>query len=175
MGTRLVKKLSIAIGSGINFAAYLAAVMLVFLMSIVGIGIFSRYVLHSPIGWVNEITEYVLVYLGFLPAAWILKDEGHIKMDLVLNAVSPRAQLMMNTITSSICTIVCLVLTWFSFKVTLKLYQTGYLMPTIYHPPKFILVAGIFIGLLLFSLQLIARTYTIMGNWKTLSKQKSVV
>ena len=175
MGTRLVKKLSISIGSGINCAAYLAAVMLVFLMSIVGIGIFSRYILHSPIGWVNEITEYVLVYLGFLPAAWILKDEGHIKMDLVLNVVSPRAQLMMNTITSSICTIVCLGLTWFSFKVTLKLYQTGYLMPTIYHPPKFILVAGIFIGLLLFSLQLIARTYTIMGNWKTLSKQKSVV
>jgi TRAP-type C4-dicarboxylate transport system permease small subunit len=95
-------------------------------------------------------------------------------MDLVLNTLSPRVQLMMNTITSSICTLVCLVLSWFSFKVTLKLYQTGYLMPTIYHPPKFILVAGIFVGLLFFSLQLIARTYTIMGNWETLSKQKSV-
>jgi C4-dicarboxylate transporter, DctQ subunit len=173
MDTRLVKKLSISIGSGINYAAYLAAVMLVFLMSIVGTGIFSRYVLHSPIGWVNEITEYILVYLGFLPAAWILKDEGHIKMDLVLNTLSPRAQLIMNTITSSVCTVVCLVLTWFSFKVTLKLYQTGYLMPTIYHPPKFIFVAGIFVGLLLFSLQLITRTYTIMGNWKTLRDRKS--
>jgi C4-dicarboxylate transporter DctQ subunit len=175
MGTRLVKELSVVVGSSINFVAYLAAVMLVFLMSIVGIAIFSRYVLHIPIGWVNEITEYILVYLGFLPAAWILKDEGHIKMDLVLNAVSPRAQCMMNTITSIICTIVCLALAWFSFKVTLNLYQTGYLMPTIYHPPKFILVAGIFVGLLLFSLQLIGRTYTFMSKWKTLSKQKSLV
>lgn len=175
MGTRLVKKLSVAFGSSINFVAYVAAGILVFLMSIVGTGIFSRYVLHMPIGWVNEITEYALVYLGFLPAAWILKDEAHIKMDLVLNAVNPRAQCMMNTTTSIISTIVCLVLTWFSFKVTLNLYKTGYLMPTIYQPPKFILVAGIFVGLLLFSIQLIARTYTLMSKWKTLSKQKSVV
>lgn len=96
-------------------------------------------------------------------------------MDLVLNAVSPRAECMMNMITSIISTIVCLLLTWFSFKVTLNLYQTGYLMPTIYQPPKFILVAGIFVGLLLFSIQLIARTYTFMGKWKTLSKEKSAV
>jgi C4-dicarboxylate transporter, DctQ subunit len=175
MGTRLVKKLSAAIGSCINFAAYAGTVMLVFLMSMVGIGIFSRYVLRSPIGWVNEMTEYILVYLGFLAAAWVLKDEGHIKMDLVLNAVSPRTQCMMNAITSIICTIACSLLTWYSFKVTLKLYQTGYLMPTIYHPPKFILIAGIFIGMLLFSVQLIVRTYTLMGKWKASSTQKSVV
>lgn len=175
IGMRLLSHLSVALGTGVNFVAYFAAVILVFLMSIVGTGIFSRYVLHSPIGWVNEMTEYLLVYLGFLPAAWVLKDEGHIKMDLVLNELSPRTQCMMNIITSIICTIVCFVLTWFSFKVTLKLYQTGYLMPTIYHPPKFILVAGIFVGLLLFSLQLIARTYGFLGKWKTLRKQNGVV
>lgn len=69
MDTRLGKKLSVAIGRCINFVAYVAAAMLVLLMFIVGTGIFSRYVLNLPIGWVNEITEYMLVYLGFLPGS----------------------------------------------------------------------------------------------------------
>ena len=78
----------------------ISAILLMGLTFIVGADITLRYLFNKPLGWVKEVSEYTLVALGFLVAAWILKDDGHVKMDLVLNKVGPRAQTMMNIITS---------------------------------------------------------------------------
>ncbi len=92
----------------------ISAILLLGLTFIVGADITLRYLFNKPLGWVKEVSEYTLVGLGFLVAAWILKDDAHVKMDLVLNKVGPRVQTMMNIITSGISTIVVLITTWFS-------------------------------------------------------------
>ena len=79
----------------------IAAFLLIALTLIVGADITLRYGFSRPLGWVKETSEYILVFLGFLVAAWILKDDGHVKMDLVLSRLGPRAQTMMNIVTSA--------------------------------------------------------------------------
>ena len=90
----------------------ISAILLLGLTFIVGADITLRYLFNKPLGWVKEVSEYTLVGLGFLVAAWILRDDGHVKMDLVLNKLPPRAQTMMNIITSGISTIVVSITTW---------------------------------------------------------------
>jgi C4-dicarboxylate transporter, DctQ subunit len=151
----------------------ISAVFLLGLTFIVGADITLRYLFLRPLGWVKEISEYILVVLGFLVAAWILKDDGHVKMDLVLTKVSPRAQTMMNIITSVISTIVVLVITWFSVRVIFQFYQTKLVTPSVLEPPKWILIVPILAGSLLLAVQFIRRTYAFVKKWETLSKKKN--
>ena len=149
----------------------IGAILLVGLTFIVGADITLRYLFNKPLGWVKEVSEYILVGLGFLVAAWILKDDGHVKMDLVLNKVGPRVQTMMNIITSIISTIVVLITTWFSLRVIVDFYRTKLVAPSVLEPPKWILLTPIFVGSLLLAIQFIRRTYAFMGKWKALGKQ----
>jgi C4-dicarboxylate transporter DctQ subunit len=158
----------------INFImVIISAILLLGLTFIVGADITLRYLLYRPLGWVKEVSEYILVFLGFLAAAWILKEDGHVKMDLVLSKVSPRAQTMMNLITSTISTIVVLIITWFSVRVISNFYMTKLVAPSVLEPPKWILLTPIFVGCSLLTIQFIRRTYDFIGKWKTLGGKKS--
>ena len=148
----------------------ISAILLIGLTFIVGADITLRYLFNKPLGWVKEMSEYTLVGLGFLVAAWILKDDAHVKMDLVLNKVGSRAQTMMNIITSGISTIVVLITTWFTLRVIVDFYRTKLVAPTVLEPPKWILLTPIFVGCFLLAIQFIRRTYGFIGKWKSLSK-----
>jgi C4-dicarboxylate transporter, DctQ subunit len=149
----------------------ISAILLLGLTFIVGADITLRYLFNRPLGWVKEVSEYTLVGLGFLVAAWILKDDGHVRMDLVLNKVRPRVQTMMNIITSSISTIIVFIITWFSLRVVVEFYRTKLVAPTVLEPPKWILLTPILVGSFLLGMQFIRRTYGFVGKWRTLSKQ----
>ena len=147
-----------------------SAILILGLTFIVGADITLRYLFNKPLGWVKEVSEYILVALGFLVAAWILKDDGHVKMDLVLNKVRPRVQTMMNIITSGISTIVVLIITLFTLRVVVDFYRTKLVAPSVLEPPKWILLTPILVGCFLLAIQFIRRTYGFIGKWKTLSK-----
>jgi TRAP-type C4-dicarboxylate transport system permease small subunit len=151
----------------------ISAIFLVGMAIIVGADITLRYVFYRPLGWVKEVSEYTLVGLGFLGAAWILKDDAHVKMDLVLSKVSSRAQTMLNIITSVIGTIIVLIVTWFSLRVTVDFYRGKYLMMSVLEPPKWILLSPIFVGCLILAIQFMRRTYVYIQKWRALSGERS--
>lgn len=147
-----------------------SALLLIGLTLIVGTDITLRYGFSRPLGWVKETSEYILVFLGFLVAAWILKDEGHVKMDLILSRLRPRAQTMMNIITSAVSALVVLVISWYSLKVTLDFYRTKLLTPSVLELPKWIFILPIFVGSLLLGAQFLRKTFTLVGRWKELKR-----
>lgn len=51
---------------------------------------FGRYVLHAPIIWAEEVLGYVLVWLVYLGAVEVTRDDGHLSMDLVTQSLRPR-------------------------------------------------------------------------------------
>jgi len=162
---KLVKKLTNFFDRTIGAMAILAGILLIFTMLSVSVAIASRYFLNRPMGWVIEISEYCLLYITFLVAAWVLKGEGHVKMDIILNRFNPRTQSLINVITSAISAIVCIILTWYGVKVTLELFQTGYFTPTILELPKFIIIAIIFVGSFLLLIQFLRRTHGYLASW----------
>jgi C4-dicarboxylate transporter DctQ subunit len=155
----------------LNFLAILAGILLVCSTLIVGLGIFSRYFLTRPLPWVTELCEYMILYIAFLVAAWVLRQEGHVKMDIVLNKLRPKAQYVLNIITSIICAIASLILTWFGIKVTCELYATKAFTYTVLELPKFIIASVIFIGSLLLFFQFVRRTLGYVQALRRLQEQ----
>ena len=173
---KFVSKLNIIFDRTINVTAFLAGILLIFMMLSVSVAVASRYLLGRPIGWVIETSEYILVYITFLVAAWVLRGEGHVKMDIVLNRLNPRTQSLINTITSAISIIVCFIFTWFGAKVSWHFYQVGYFTTTLLELPKFIFIAIIAVGFFLLFIQFVRRTYGYLRNWRaSLDKETKVV
>ncbi len=84
----------------IAFLARWASMLFIGIMAIVVVEVFMRYFLNRPQTWVVETAEFGILYIAFLGAAYLLKQEWHVKIDMVLSQLPPRGQALLNTITS---------------------------------------------------------------------------
>jgi len=156
---RLASKLTSFFDRTIGSLAFLGCLVLGFTLLIVNYEVIARYLLNRPTAWMLEVVEYCLLYLCFLGTAWLLKEEGHLKMDIVLDRLSPRVQLWVNIATSIIGALVCLAVTWYGVKATWHLYLSGQYFAAYLKPPKYIIIAIVPIGCFLLSVQFLRRTY----------------
>ena len=136
------------------------------MLLIVNYEVVARYVLNRPTPWMLEIVEYALLYIAFLGAAWLLKEDGHIKLDIVLERLNPRVQAWFNIITSIIGAIICLFITWYGVKVTWDLYHSGQYFAAFLKPPKYIIIMIVPAGCFLLFVQFLRRTYGYWRSWK---------
>lgn len=125
----------------------LFAVMGAVAIALIVIGICGEVGIRSIWGQshieVVEVSTYLLFFLTFVAAAWVQRREGHVKMDLVLRLLKPRAQGMVNVIISILCAMVFLVITWVGAMVTQESFITQYRLATSVRPlewPVFIVV-----------------------------------
>lgn len=149
--------------------ALLAAILLAFVMLLVNAEVISRRFFNKPLVWELEITEYCLLFITFLGAAWLLKEEGHVRMDLLLNRLTPRSQNLLNVITSVIGIIVCFIFTWYGARLTLEYFQTNYYIGGSYLMPlKGPIMMVIPIGTFMLTIQFMRQTYKYLVIWRGL-------
>ena len=153
---KLLAKLNAVFDLIIDSLSYVAGGIIVLMMVAIFIHIIVRKLGGPPTIVVIEVSAYLMVYLTFLGTAWLLKHEGHVKMDLLLNRLRPRAQAWLNTVTSVMGVLVCLVTAWYSGATTWGMFRSGieYTMG-VGPPPWFLLLLPIPIGFFLLSIQFI--------------------
>ena len=151
----------------ISLFMFLGGAILAFLMISVCWDVLARTLLRRPLTWVLEFTEYGLLYMTFLSAAWVLKNEAHVTNDVFFARLSPKNQALLNTMTSILGAVVCLLLTWFGAQVSWDKLQSGAYQPTSMEPPDFPIFAIIPVGFFLLFIQFIRRTHTHLRKWKT--------
>ena len=98
---KILMKVTNSFDGALNATGFLASILLGFIMCSVTAEVVARHFLGISISWwMVETTEYMLLYITFLGAAWVLRKEGHVKMDLLLSRFKPRDQDTVNIITS---------------------------------------------------------------------------
>ena len=100
-----------------------------------------------------EITEYIMLYIPFLGAAFVLREEGHIKVDLLINHLSDRNKNRMGVITSGVGGIVMVIYTWFGAQVTLDFFKREVPSLEYLKTPMYLILMIIPIGSFFFSIQ----------------------
>jgi len=169
---KLLTKAGIIFDRTINYLAFMAAVLIIFTMLSVGAEVVMRYFLRRPMIWVMEITEISLLFVTFLGTAWLLKREGHVKVDIVTGHLNPRAQDLLGIISSIIGIIVCLVLVWYGIHVSYDYIQGGLYEPTLLELPKGPLLTIIPIGSFLLLIQFVRRTYGHLQHFRASPNKK---
>ena len=172
MSMKLLSKLSVFFDRTLDFLYLLTAIFIAFVALSIGLEVFMRYFLEHPLFWVVEISEYSLLYITFLGTAWLLRKEGHVSMDFVVNRLNPRKAALLNIITSILGTIVCLFLIWYGTQITWFNFERGVYLSTLIQPSKAAILVIIPFGSLMLFVQFLRRTYGYLQSWRLSSSNE---
>ena len=148
----------------LDISVVLATIMTIAAMLLVCTEITMRYFMNQPLMWVIDVCTILLVYITFLGSAWLLRADGHVRMELVINRLSKRRGAILNTVTSSISVIVFMVLTWYGTKFTWYFLHMGHYMPTTLETTTFLVLLIIPIGSFLLFIESLRRTVVYLRN-----------
>jgi C4-dicarboxylate transporter DctQ subunit len=149
--------------------AWLAGLLMMFSLITVCIDVVMRYFFNRPTGWVLQFSEYILLYIPFLAAAFVLREDSHIRIDIVLNRLACDTQSLINMVTSLLACLVLAILTYYGTYITIDFYLRN--VPTLKYLkiPEFLVIMVIPMGCFLFAIQFMRKAY---GHYTVFRKRK---
>jgi len=158
-----------AIFDKVESAAFFGACAILISMWLsINLAVVMRYFVQRPMGWTIETAEYSLVFICFLGAAWLLRRNKHVMLDIVLNRLNLKNQALINIITSIAGAIICLVIAWYSGEITWNLFQRGVRIWSLLEPPKAPIVMIVPVGTFLLFVEFLRRAYGYLESWRAL-------
>jgi TRAP-type C4-dicarboxylate transport system permease small subunit len=68
--------------------------MMALLFVIVNLGILSRYVFGHPISWIEEVSNFLFIWFGFLACSCALAQKRHILIDIFIHGLPDRLKVL---------------------------------------------------------------------------------
>ena len=101
------------------FMALIAAGTLVWLMVSVVLSVVMRNIGIQP--WASLFTsaEYGILYMTMLGAPWLVRERGHVHIELVTAALTPRLRRIVSRGVATACVVVSLILAWYGLELFL--------------------------------------------------------
>jgi len=164
------QKNSILFDRIVNAMAVLAGLLMMLTLFLVCGDVGTKLVIGRSLPWVAEIVEYCLLWLTFLGTTWVLKQNAHIRMDMVVDRLNLRHQSLLNIVTSFLGAMVCLMIAWHSARVTWQHVQTGYKLLTFMTVPAALINFIIPIGFLLLTIQFVRRGHGFFKRFVDLNR-----
>ncbi len=90
----------------------LATVFVMSIMVLTVLDVLLRFVFNLPIQGSVELCEYFIVMGGFLGVAWCAVKGGHVKVGMVIDRLSPRAQCIADIVNFSLAIMVIPLVSW---------------------------------------------------------------
>ncbi len=118
-----------------------------------------KFSVRGTITWAFEAAEYSLLYLTFLAAAWLLRKDGHVKLDVLLNFLKPKHQAYLNFVAGIILIVSCIALFCYGVLSTIDNIQSNVMSVRFYTIPKFIIIIIIPVGSFFLVIQAFKRMY----------------
>lgn len=166
-GEPLLKTFQKIIDKISDIFAFIAGVLLLYLVVSITIDVICRYVFSRPLPNTTDISEILLHFITFLTAAWVMKLDGHVKMDFILALASEKVQHFINAITSIVSALICLVLCYFGSVVTWDLYTRHIVQGVMLELPQAPLMIIIPISFFLLFFQCVNKSVEYFQKWNT--------
>ena len=135
----------------------LAEIALVILLLLVFHEVVVRYVMNSPTIYTVELSEYLIVFISFMCAGWILKQDGHVTVSFVVSNFPHRVQQYLKLLTSIVTMFFCYIITWYGGKMTLIAFNGNYCSSSLLEFPLWILYSFIPLGAFILMLQYLVK------------------
>jgi TRAP-type C4-dicarboxylate transport system permease small subunit len=124
----------------LSLLVYVAVGLILFLVVLICASVFVRRTPYA-IGWDVEASEYILLLMTFFGTGWVLRNGGHINVDVFLNLLPRRKQEIYQGILYSIVAALCLAFTIIGISTAWDAYVSGTLQVKVYTFPKWILMS----------------------------------
>lgn len=111
------------IGSALAFCALLLFV-----------NVLLRYVFFASLGWAEELSIYIVVWIVFVGASVAVRTRGHIAVDLLPLALAPANRRRLELLTLVMMLIFLAVFFYYSTQHVIRVHALGQLMPALRAP-----------------------------------------
>ena len=107
-----------------NAFALIAGAMLLFQVISVSLDVILRYFFNAPIPAVISLNEWTLLHIAFFGAAWLQRQGGHVRMDIVADMFGRRGRTAFTLFGLALGIVCCAVLVWFGTDVSWQKFVT---------------------------------------------------
>lgn len=139
-----------------QLTGYLSALALILATGVTLHAVLGRYFFGVPTVWQTEMSIYLLMFVTFVGAAYGLRHHAHVGVDLVVERLPLRGQLVMRLIAAVGALIVVLVVLWTGTQLWWEAVEGGFRSPTAWRAPLSVVYAILPLGMLLVALQYVA-------------------
>jgi len=112
-----------------------------------------RYLFNSTLLWLNDVTGYLLAALTFLGGAYVMAQNGHTRVDILVTHAGATMRRRMTLFDAALVLLVCAVLAVASGYAVWDSYSRNVSVVGIVQVPRWIVLAPIFIGTLLICIE----------------------
>jgi len=100
--------------------AWLAGIMMVAMMAMIVLDVGLRNLGYQSSAHFFTFTEYFLLLIPLLGAPWLVREKGHIYIELLVTALPAQVRRALLMIVVVACIAVALILAWFGGAITLQ-------------------------------------------------------
>ena len=83
-----------------DWVGYLAAALIFFMAATLIFDAFTRNVIDMPVHWAIELAQFTLAAYYFMGGAMTLKNDSHVRMDLIYGSLSEKGKALVEVLTS---------------------------------------------------------------------------
>jgi C4-dicarboxylate transporter DctQ subunit len=127
----------------LDLLAVLAGILLAGLAVAIVVDVVVRNLGFQPPAHTLTLTEYSLLYVTMLAAPWLVREKGHVHIELLTAALAPRPRFWLTRVVYALCVLTCAVIFWFSLDVTITHYQRDVIDVRSFDMPRWLLTASI--------------------------------
>jgi TRAP-type C4-dicarboxylate transport system permease small subunit len=112
----------------INALALLAGALLCVLTVLICLDVASRTLRLFAMPWTLDVTEYLLYAITFLAAPWVLREHGHIAIEIFVEQLPAGPRGALQRVTDAFGAVICTVLFVFACRVLWRSYSQNNLV-----------------------------------------------
>lgn len=135
--------------------AALAAFLMAAMMVVICIDVLLRNLGYQSSAHFFTFTEYALLMVPCMGAPWLVREKGHIYVELLLMSLSQRVRARMTFAIGLACIALCLVLAWYGFGITWQNYVEAEKDVRSLDMPRWMVVVWIPLGFLLMAVEFV--------------------
>ena len=126
--------------------------------------VLTRYFLDWASPWAFDLSEYACVWITFLGAPWVLLQDRHVRIELLVDVLPRSIQRVLGIIVSIVAICACLVLAWKTGVAALQYIEGDIMMVRIWRIPRIWPYCIIPIGSMVMALSFILRLRPYLTN-----------
>lgn len=156
------------------FLVAIAGIAVLLMMLITSYDVIMRYIFNDPTDWALDVSTFLIPICVFLSLAYVLRKEGHVRVELLLNALKPRVRALLLLITSFISLIVFAIATWMGVKITVESIQRWELSLGTSEILMWPIKLMVPVGFLFLSLQIVSKIFNYVNDIRGKAPQEGL-
>jgi TRAP-type C4-dicarboxylate transport system permease small subunit len=122
--------------------SWIVAVLLVGMSLVVFTNVILRYFFGMTIGWYEELSRFLLIWIVFLGAVIAFFKGDHLSLDIVLKIIKPKARRVVSAVADLLVVAALLIMIQGGFAMALDSLASGWIASSIPIPYGYVYMVG---------------------------------